>query len=88
MFPHCQKIKKLLDDDSPWMLGRSIWILPYLGEQGIAELNNIPSNIGDKDYRYRAAALRSAIRFDRENLGWSMMEKLRRINQLMFVELF
>ena len=52
-------------------------MLPYLGEQGIAELNNIPSTIGKKDYRYRTAALRSALRYDRENLGWSMIEKLR-----------
>ena len=70
-------IKKLLNCDSPWLVGRAIWLLPYLGEQGIAELNNIPSTIGEKDYRYRTAALRSALRYDRENLGWSMIEKLR-----------
>ena len=70
-------IKKLLNCDSPWLVGRAIWVLPYLGEQGIAELNNIPSTIGEKDYRYRAAALRSALRYDRENLGWSMIEKLK-----------
>ena len=70
-------IKKLLNCDSPWLVGRAIWVLPYLGEQGIAELNNIPSTIGKKDYRYRTAALRSALRYDRENLGWSMIEKLR-----------
>ena len=70
-------IKKLLNCDSPWLVGRAIWVLPYLGEQGIAELNNIPSTIGEKDYRYRTAALRSALRYDRENLGWSMIEKLR-----------
>ena len=70
-------IKKLLNCDSPWLVGRAIWVLPYLGEQGIAELNNIPSTIGKKDYRYRTAALRSALRYDRENLGWSMIEKLK-----------
>ena len=70
-------IKKLLNCNSPWLVGRAIWVLPYLGEQGIAELNKIPSTIGEKDYRYRTAALRSALRYDRENLGWSMIEKLR-----------
>ena len=70
-------IKKLLNSDTPWLVGRAIWVLPYLGEKGIAELNNIPSTIGQKDFRYRAAALRSALRYDRENLGWSMMQKLR-----------
>ena len=70
-------IKKLLNCDSPWLVGRAIWVLPYLGEQGIAELNNIPSTIGKKDYRYRTAALRSALRYDRENLGWSMIEKFK-----------
>jgi putative membrane-bound dehydrogenase-like protein len=70
-------IKKLLNCDSPWLVGRAIWVLPYLGEQGIAELNNIPSTIGEKDYRYRAASLRSALRYDPEKHGWSMMGELR-----------
>ena len=70
-------IKKLLNCDTSWLVGRAIWVLPYLGEQGIAKLKNIPSTIGQKDYRYRAAVLRSAIRYDREKLGWSMMEELR-----------
>ena len=70
-------IKKLLNCDSPWLVGRAIWVLPYLGEQGITELNNIPSTIGEKDYRYRAASLRSALRYDPEKLGWSMMGELR-----------
>ena len=70
------EIKKLLKRDSPWMLGRAIWILPHLGEEGIAELKRIPSTIGKQDYRYRAAALRSALRYDLENLGWSMIEQL------------
>jgi len=69
--------KKLLNCDSPWLVGRAIWVLPYLGGEGIAQLKNIPSTIGQKYYRYRAAALRSAIRYDREKLGWAMMEELR-----------
>ena len=70
-------IKKLLNCDSPWLVGRAIWVLPYLGDQGIAELNNIPSTIGKKHYRYRTAALRSALRYEGENFGWSMIEKLK-----------
>ena len=76
--PALPKIKKLLKSDSPWLVGRAIWILPYLGEKGIAELMKVPSTIGKQDYRFRAVALRSALRFDPKNFGWSMMEELRK----------
>ncbi len=70
------EVLNLLKNESPWLAARAIWILPYLGEEGIAELKKIPATMGGQDFRFRAAALRSALRFDPDGLGWSMIERL------------
>ena len=71
------QVKQLLNHSNPWIAARAIWLLPYLGEEGIAELRKVPQSHAGKDYRYRAAALRSALRFDKHGLGWSMIEQLQ-----------
>ena len=72
------QIKKLLNSKSPWLASRAIWVLPHLGKGGHAELEHVISTIGASDFRYRAAALRSALRYDRENLGFRLIQKLSR----------
>ena len=71
------EVKQLLNHSNPWIAARAIWLLPHLGEEGIAELRKVPQSHAGKDYRYRAAALRSALRFDKQGLGWSMIEQLQ-----------
>ncbi|MDA7756717.1 c-type cytochrome [Opitutales bacterium] len=72
------QIKKLLNSKSPWLASRAIWVLPHLGKEGHAELEKVVSTMGASDFRYRTAALRSALRYDRENLGIHLIQKLRR----------
>ena len=69
-FDHVQK----LSQKSPWVAGRATWLYPYLGEKGVAELRKIASGAGG--YRSRAAALRSALRYNRGGLGWEFVELL------------
>ena len=67
------RVRKL-SQKSPWMKGRATWLYPYLGEKGVAELRKIAS--ASSGYRSRAAALRSALRYDRGGLGWEFIELL------------
>ena len=46
--------------------------------KGHAELEKVVSTMGASDFRYRAAALRSALRFDWENLGFHLIQNLGR----------
>jgi putative membrane-bound dehydrogenase-like protein len=75
--PALSEVKQLLNHSNPWIAARAIWLLPHLGEEGIAELRKVPQSHAGKDYRFRAASLRSALRFDKEGLGWSMIEQLQ-----------
>jgi putative membrane-bound dehydrogenase-like protein len=68
-----ERVRKL-SQKSPWMKGRATWLYPYLGEKGVAELRKIAS--ASSGYRSRAAALRSALRYDRGGLGWEFIELL------------
>ncbi len=72
------KVKKLLNSKSPWLASRAIWVLPHLGKEGYAELERVVSTMGDSDFRYRVAALRSALRYDREGLGWNLLKMVRK----------
>lgn len=71
------QVKQFLNHSNPWIAARAIWLLPHLGEEGIAELRKFAESNAGKDYRFRAAALRSALRFDKEGLGWSMIKQLQ-----------
>jgi putative membrane-bound dehydrogenase-like protein len=54
-------VSKVLDDKNPYIANRGIWLLPYLGDQGIAKLE---SYLAGKDESQRLIAFRSIRRTD------------------------
>lgn len=70
------RVQKLFASENSWIAARVIWLYPYLGEQGIAVLKEISAQVGNEDFLFRAAALRSALRYDKEGLGWELLERL------------
>jgi len=49
-------VRDLLHDANPYVAARAIWLLPYLGDAGVAEAKSLLQN---QDARVRVAALRS-----------------------------
>lgn len=54
-------VVKVLDDPNPYVAARAIWLMPYLGERGIAKLNEL---IASEDDMTRLTALRAVRRTD------------------------
>ena len=67
---------RILKNESPWIAARGIWLLPYLGKQGINELKKVAIDKNRESGSFHSVALRSALRYDREGLGWEMLEML------------
>lgn len=54
-------VAKVLDDKNPYVANRAIWLLPYLGEKGVAKLDSI---IAGQDEAQRLIAFRAIRRTD------------------------
>jgi len=70
------RVGKILKNQSRWIAARGIWLLPYLGKLGINELKKVAIDKNRESGSFHSVALRSALRYDREGLGWEMLEML------------
>ena len=67
-------VQKLLKNKNHWIAARAIWLLPYLGERGTTELKKLAGLLGNENLHFRSTVLRSALRYDREGLGWDLLK--------------
>ncbi|NCX71200.1 MAG: hypothetical protein EBW86_11595 [Rhodobacteraceae bacterium] len=67
-------VQKLLKNKNHWIAARAIWLLPYLGERGTTELKKLVGLLGNENLHFRSTVLRSALRYDREGLGWDLLK--------------
>ena len=67
-------VQKLLKNKNHWIAARAIWLLPYLGDRGTTELKKLAGLLGNENLHFRSTVLRSALRYDREGLGWDLLK--------------
>lgn len=63
-----EPVAKVLENTNPYISARAIWLLPYLGEKGMAKLNEL---MGSEDARIRLTALRAVRRADVDALPYA-----------------
>ena len=61
-------VVKVLEDSNPYVSARAIWLLPYLGEKGMAKLDAL---IASKDAKVRLTAFRAVRRADTDALPYA-----------------
>ena len=59
---------KVLENSNPYVSARAIWLLPYLGEKGMAKLDEL---FASKDEKVRLTALRAVRRADTDALPYA-----------------
>ena len=67
-------VQKVLKNKNHWIAARAIWLLPYLGDRGTTELKKLAGLLGNENLHFRSTVLRSALRYDREGLGWDLLK--------------
>jgi len=61
-------VVKVLEDPNPYVSARAIWLLPYLGEKGMAKLDEL---LASKDEKVRLTAFRAVRRADVDALPYA-----------------
>ena len=61
-------VVKVLEDSNPFVAARAIWLLPYLGEKGMAKLDEL---VASEDAKTRLTAFRAVRRADTDALPYA-----------------